>query len=108
MQPQIVIQPTRVEKQPEPSYKISNESNKFLAQLYEENKKLKRWQNSSHNVNTHNPGSSVSNACKSHIMLVYGSRERFERQDYEKGLFNVDERNKEIDEAIEMLKRERE
>ena len=45
MQPQIVIQPTRVEAPPPPSYKISNESNKFLAQLYEENKKLKRWQN---------------------------------------------------------------
>ena len=41
-------------------------------------------------------------------MIVYGSRERFERQDYEKALFNVEERNKEIDEAIEMLKRERE
>jgi hypothetical protein len=40
--------------------------------------------------------------------LVYGSRERFERQEYEKGLFNVDERNKEIDEAIELLKREQE
>lgn len=37
---------------------------------------------------------------------VYGSRERFERQEYEKGLFNVDERNREIDQAIEMLKRE--
>jgi hypothetical protein len=35
MQPQIVIQPTRVEKPVEPSYKISNESSKFLAQLYE-------------------------------------------------------------------------
>jgi hypothetical protein len=31
---------------------------------------------------------------------VYGSRERFERQEYEKGLFNVDERNREIDQAI--------
>lgn len=38
--------------------------------------------------------------------LVYGSRERFERQDYEKGLFNVEERNREIDEAIEMLRRQ--
>jgi hypothetical protein len=38
--------------------------------------------------------------------VVYGSRERFERQQYEKGLFNVEERNREIDEAIEMLKRE--
>jgi hypothetical protein len=36
MQPQIIIQPTKVEKpQIEPTYKISNESNKFLAQLYE-------------------------------------------------------------------------
>lgn len=36
MQPQIVIQPTKIEKPAaEPSYKISNESNKFLAQLYE-------------------------------------------------------------------------
>jgi hypothetical protein len=35
---------------------------------------------------------------------VYGSREKFERQEYEKGLFDVDERNKEIDEAISMLK----
>jgi hypothetical protein len=35
MQPQIVIQPTKIEKLPvEPSYKISNESSKFLAQLY--------------------------------------------------------------------------
>ena len=59
-------------------------------------------------MNTHNPGSSVSNACITYPMIVYGSRERFERQDYEKGLFNVEERNKEIDEAIEMLKRERE
>ena len=36
----------------------------------------------------------------------YGSREKFQRKEYEKGLFNVDERNKEIDEAIMMLKRE--
>jgi len=36
MQPQIVIQPTKISKvQPEPSYKMSNESTKFLAQLYE-------------------------------------------------------------------------
>jgi hypothetical protein len=35
----------------------------------------------------------------------YGSRDKFERKDYEKGLFNVDERNKEIDEAIMMLKK---
>ena len=36
MQPQIVIQPTKIEKAPpQPTYKISNESNKFLAQLYE-------------------------------------------------------------------------
>lgn len=36
MQPQIVIQPTKIEKPlAEPSFKISNESNKFLAQLYE-------------------------------------------------------------------------
>ena len=36
MQPQIVIQPTKVEKPPpSPSFKISDESTKFLAQLYE-------------------------------------------------------------------------
>lgn len=63
MQPQIVIQPTRVERAVEPAYKISNESNKFLAQLYEENKKLKRWQNSSHSLNTHSP--SAASACTS-------------------------------------------
>jgi hypothetical protein len=61
MQPQIVIQPTRVEKPPpEPAYKISNESSKFLAELYEENKKLKRWQNSSHSVNNHSAGSACN------------------------------------------------
>jgi hypothetical protein len=65
MQPQIVIQPTKIEKPPaEPSYKISNESNKFLAQLYEENKKLKRWSNSSHNINTQK-GGSYSGGCTS-------------------------------------------
>lgn len=54
MQPQIVIQPTKIEKPPaEQTYKISNESNKFLAQLYEENKKLKRWQHSSQPTNSH-------------------------------------------------------
>ena len=37
---------------------------------------------------------------------VYGSREKFERKEYEKGLFDVDGRNKEIDEAISMLKQE--
>jgi hypothetical protein len=31
------------------------------------------------------------------LNLVYGSKERFERQHYEKGLFNVEQRNKEID-----------
>lgn len=35
MQPQIVIQPTKVEKPVQPSYKVSDESTKFLAQLYE-------------------------------------------------------------------------
>ena len=36
MQPQIIIQPTKVERPvQQPEYKISNESNKFLAQLYE-------------------------------------------------------------------------
>ncbi len=37
-----------------------------------------------------------------------GSNNKFERKQYEKGLFNVDERNREIDEAILMLKREEE
>ena len=78
MQPQIVIQPTKVEKAPlEPTYKISNESNKFLAQLYEENKKLKRWQNSSHNVNSHTGLSSLGSACNYAFTSVYGSKERF-------------------------------
>jgi hypothetical protein len=64
MQPQIVIQPTKIEKQPpEQSFKMSNESNKFLAQLYEENKKLKRWQNSSQPVNSHQAGSSGGSGC---------------------------------------------
>jgi hypothetical protein len=73
MQPQIVIQPTKIEKPSQPpSYKVSDESTKFLAQLYEENKKLKRWNNSSHNMNTHK-GSS-SNGCTFLMILVYGSR----------------------------------
>jgi len=36
--------------------------------------------------------------------LVYGSRDKYERKEYEKGIFDVDERNKEIDEAISMLR----
>lgn len=39
------------------------------------------------------------------LYVVYGSRDRFERKDYEKGLFDVEERNREIDEAIDVLKR---
>ena len=36
MQPQIVIQPTKIERPSQPpSYKVSDESTKFLAQLYE-------------------------------------------------------------------------
>ena len=36
MQPQIIIQPTKKEKPAiDEQYKIANESNKFLAQLYE-------------------------------------------------------------------------
>lgn len=65
MQPQIVIQPTKVEKPvAEPSFKISSESNKFLAQLYEENKRLKRWSNTSHSMNSHKETSMVSGGCK--------------------------------------------
>jgi hypothetical protein len=67
MQPQIIIQPTKIEKPPiEPSYRMSNESTKFLAQLYEDNKKLKRWQNSSHNTNSHQMSS--GNGCKYLLM----------------------------------------
>ena len=107
MQPQIVIQPTKKEKPaPEPSFKMSDESTKFLAQLYEENKKLKRWSNTSHNMNSYK-GGSMSGGCTNDFNLVHGSRQKFERQDYEKGLFDVDERNKQIDEAISMLQNEK-
>lgn len=99
MQPQIVIQqsiPQKEEPKKEP-YRISNESTKFLAQLYEENKKLKRWKSSY-------TGSSQSNGCRYGIIIVYNVREKFERKDDEIGLINIDDRNKEIDQAIEMLR----
>ena len=38
------------------------------------------------------------------IIVVYNTREKFERKDNEIGLINIDDRNKEIDEAIEMLR----
>ena len=41
-----------------------------------------------------------------HVYIVYKSREKFERKDNEVGLINIDDRNREIDEAIEMLRRE--
>lgn len=92
MQPQIIIQQTLTPKeQPKKQpYRISNESTKFLAQLYEENKKLKRWQN----TQTGN-GSTWGR-----------SKEKFERPEHERGLINLEDRNKEIDQAIEMLRRE--
>ncbi len=89
-------------------YKISTESEKFLSQMYEENKKLKRWQVNPTNAMSSFAGSFAgSNGFASGSgKAFYGSKERFERKEYEKGLFNVDERNREIDEAIMMLKRE--
>lgn len=74
MQPQIVIQQTVVPNQQpkQQAYKISNESTKFLSKLYEENKKLKKFQNSQ-------TGGLGTNICK--YFFIQGQRVKRDFQD---------------------------
>lgn len=79
MKPQIIIQPTKqVREEPvvqAKPYKIATESEKFLAQLYEENKRLKRWQaNPSHPMTSYMTTYNGSNGFAGSGNAFYGSR----------------------------------